>query len=96
MTGYLPITKAAYAATKASGFYDRNPGREIPIIEMTAKSPTENSRGLRLGNLVQIRDIIAEDLEAAFAGKQDAQGVLDDAVKRGNGLLRQFERNTQQ
>jgi len=45
---------------------------------------------------VQIRDIIAEDLEAAFVGKHDAQSALDDAVKRGNGLLRQFERNTQQ
>ncbi len=95
-TGYLPITKAAYAATKASGFYDENPGREIPVIQMTAKPPTANSRGLRLGNLVQIRDIIAEDLEAIFAGKQDAQAGLDDAVKRGNGLLRTFERNTQQ
>jgi sn-glycerol 3-phosphate transport system substrate-binding protein len=95
-TGYLPITKAAYVATKESGFYEKNPGREIPVIQMTAKPPTENSRGLRLGNLVQIRDIIAEDLEAAFAGKQDAQTALDDAVKRGNGLLRQFERNTQQ
>jgi sn-glycerol 3-phosphate transport system substrate-binding protein len=96
VTGYLPITKAAYAATKESGFYEKNPGREIPVLQMTAKPPTENSRGLRLGNLVQIRDIIAEDLEAAFAGKQDAQTALDDAVKRGNGLLRQFERNTQQ
>jgi sn-glycerol 3-phosphate transport system substrate-binding protein len=96
VTGYLPITKAAYAATQASGFYEKNPGREIPVIQMTAKPPTANSRGLRLGNLVQIRDIIAEDLEAAFAGKQDAQSALDDAVKRGNGLLRQFERNTQQ
>jgi sn-glycerol 3-phosphate transport system substrate-binding protein len=95
-TGYLPITKAAYAATKASGFYEKNPGREIPVIQMTVKPPTENSRGLRLGNLVQIRDIIAEDLEASFAGKQDAQSALDDAVKRGNNLLRQFERNTQQ
>jgi sn-glycerol 3-phosphate transport system substrate-binding protein len=96
VTGYLPITRAAYAATKASGFYEKNPGREIPVIQMTAKPPTENSRGLRLGNLVQIRDIIAENLEGAFAGKQEAQSALDDAVKRGNGLLRQFERNTQQ
>ena len=95
-TGYLPITKAAYAATKASGFYDKNPGRDIPVIQMTAKPPTANSRGLRLGNLVQIRDIIAEDLETVFAGKQDAQPALDDAVKRGNGLLRQFERDTRQ
>jgi sn-glycerol 3-phosphate transport system substrate-binding protein len=94
-TGYLPITKAAYQATKASGFYDKNPGTEIAIIQMTAKPPTENSRGLRLGNLVQIRDVIAEDLEAAFAGKSEAKAVLDDAVNRGNALLRQFQKNTQ-
>jgi len=95
-TGYLPITKAAYEATKASGFYEKNPAREIPVIQMTAKPPTANSRGLRLGNLVQIRDIIAEDFEAVFAGNVDAHTALDDAVKRGNALLRQFERNTQQ
>ena len=93
-TGYLPITKAAYEATRASGFYARNPGREIPVLQMTAKPPTPNSRGLRLGNLAQIRDIIAEDLEAIFAGKQSAQAGLDDAVARGNAKLQQFEQNT--
>ncbi|HXC12415.1 MAG TPA: sn-glycerol-3-phosphate ABC transporter substrate-binding protein UgpB [Stellaceae bacterium] len=95
VTGYLPITKAAYEATKASGFYAKNPDREIPVLQMTAKLPTENSRGLRLGNLVRIRDIIAEDLEAVFAGKENAQTGLDDAVKRGNALLAQFQENTQ-
>ncbi len=95
VTGYLPITKAAYQATKASGFYDKNPGREVPIIQLTGKPPTENSRGLRLGNLVQIRDVIAEDLEAAFAGKSTAKAALDDSVARGNALLRQFQKNTQ-
>jgi sn-glycerol 3-phosphate transport system substrate-binding protein len=94
-TGYLPITKAAYAATKASGFYDRNPGTEVALIQMTGKPPTANSRGLRFGSMVQIRDIIAEDLEAAFSGKESAQAALDDAVNRGNALLRQFQRNTQ-
>ncbi len=94
-TGYLPITKAAYEATKAAGFYDKNPGTEVAIIQMTAKPPTENSRGLRLGNLVQIRDVIAEELEAAFAGKKEAKAALDDAVSRGNTLLRQFQKNTQ-
>ena len=64
-------------------------------IELTRKPPTENSRGLRLGNLVQIRDIIAQDLEAIFAGKEDAQAGLDDAVKRGNALLAQFQQNTE-
>jgi sn-glycerol 3-phosphate transport system substrate-binding protein len=94
-TGYLPITKAAYQATKASGFYDKNPGTEIAILQMTAKPPTENSRGLRFGNMVQIRDVIAEALEGAFSGKMTPQAALDDAVTRGNALLRQFQKNTQ-
>ena len=94
VTGYLPITKAAYQATKASGFYAKNPGRVIPVLQLTAKPPTENSRGLRLGNLVQIRDVIAQDLEAIFASKEDAQTGLGDAVKRGNALLAQFQQNT--
>jgi sn-glycerol 3-phosphate transport system substrate-binding protein len=96
VTGYLPITKAAYEATKASGFYAKNPGRDIPVAQMTNKPPTANSRGLRLGDLPQIRDIIAGDLEAVFAGKEAAKPALDDAVARGNALLRQFERNTRQ
>ena len=95
VTGYLPITKAAYEATKAAGFYERNPGREIPILQLAGKAPTANSRGLRLGNLVQIRDAIAEELEATFAGKQEPQAALDKAVQRGNALLRQFEKNVQ-
>jgi sn-glycerol 3-phosphate transport system substrate-binding protein len=94
-TGYLPITKAAYAATKASGFYEKNPGTEVALLQMTGKKPTDNSRGLRFGNMVQIRDVIAEDLEAAFSGKMTAKQALDDAVTRGNVLLRQFQRETE-
>jgi sn-glycerol 3-phosphate transport system substrate-binding protein len=94
-TGYLPITKAAYLATKKSGFYEQNPGTEVAILQMTNKPPTQNSRGLRLGNMVQLRDVIAEDLEAAFSGKSSAKAALDDAVARGNTLLRQFQANTQ-
>jgi sn-glycerol 3-phosphate transport system substrate-binding protein len=90
-TGYLPITKAAYAALQEEGYYQKNPGREIALKELTNKPPTANSRGLRFGNLVQIRDAWAEDLEAAFAGKETAQDAVDNAVKRGNGILRQFE-----
>jgi sn-glycerol 3-phosphate transport system substrate-binding protein len=94
MTGYLPITKAAYEATRDSGFYKDHPGLDLPVIQMTAKAPTENSRGLRFGNLVQIRDIIAEELEGSFSGKETGQQALDNAVKRGNSVLRQFEAAT--
>ncbi len=59
---------------------------------MSARAPTENSKGLRLGSFVQIRDIINDEMEAIWAGKKDAQKGLDDAVPRGNKLLRKFEK----
>jgi sn-glycerol 3-phosphate transport system substrate-binding protein len=91
-TGYLPITHAAFELTRAQGFYDRNPGASISIEEITLKPPTENSRGVRLGSFVLIRDAIDDALEQAFSGKKSAQAALDSAVERGNRLLRQFER----
>ena len=91
-SGYLPITKAAYDKVKASGFYKEKPHLETPLLQLTNKAPTENSRGLRLGNMVQMRDMWAEEFEAALAGKKPAKQALDDAVSRGNAVLRQFER----
>lgn len=91
-SGYLPVTLAAYEKVKASGFYTANPYLETPIKELNNKPPTENSRGLRLGNLPQIRDIWAEEMEAALGGQKSAQQALDAAVERGNAALRQFER----
>jgi sn-glycerol 3-phosphate transport system substrate-binding protein len=91
-TGYLPVTRAAFDLTRAQGFYDRNPGTAISIEQMTLKPPTENSKGIRLGSFVLIRDVIDDELEQAFAGKKSAQAALDSAVERGNRLLRQFER----
>jgi sn-glycerol 3-phosphate transport system substrate-binding protein len=91
-TGYLPITRAAFDLTRAQGFYDRNPGTAISIEQMTQKPPTENSRGLRLGSFVLIRDAIEDELEQAFSGRKSAQTAMDAAVERGNRLLRQFER----
>jgi sn-glycerol 3-phosphate transport system substrate-binding protein len=91
-SGYLPITKAAYAKAKAEGFYNNAPYLETPLLELTNKEPTENSRGLRLGNMAQLRDIWAEEIEGALAGKKSAQEALDTAVQRGNATLRQFER----
>jgi sn-glycerol 3-phosphate transport system substrate-binding protein len=91
-TGYLPVTRAAFDLTRAQGFYDRNPGTAISIEQITLKAPTENSKGVRLGSFVLIRDVIDDELEKAFSGKKSAQAALDSAVERGNRLLRQFER----
>lgn len=90
-TGYVPITMAAYEMTKKSGFYDKDPGAELAVKQLTNKPPTANSKGLRFGNFVQGRTVIEEELEAAFAGKKSPKAALDDAVRRANEILRQFE-----
>ncbi|MEO0381411.1 MAG: sn-glycerol-3-phosphate ABC transporter substrate-binding protein UgpB [Pseudomonadota bacterium] len=90
-TGYLPITAAAGEATRLAGFYDDNPGTDIAVIQMTAKEPTANSKGLRLGSFDQIRGIIDEELEAIWAGDKSAQEAMDSAKERGDALLRRFE-----
>lgn len=91
-TGYLPITRAAYELTRTQGFYVRNPGTDISIEQITYKPPTDNSKGLRLGSFVLIRDAIEDELEQAFSGKKSARDAVESAVRRGNELLRQFER----
>jgi sn-glycerol 3-phosphate transport system substrate-binding protein len=91
-TGYLPITKAAYELSRERGFYERNPGSAISVEQMMSMTPTENTKGLRLGSFVLIRDAIEEEMEHAFSGKKSAQEALDAATERGNRLLRQFER----
>jgi len=90
-TGYVPITLAAYELTRKSGFYDKNPGADMPVKQLTYKAPTANSKGLRFGNFVQGREVIEEEMEAVFAGRKDAKSALDEAVKRGNEILRKFE-----
>jgi len=91
-TGYVPITLAAYDLAKKEGLYKERPGFDTAIMELTNKPPTPNSKGLRLGNFVQIRNVIDEELEAAWGGQKTAKAALDDAVKRGNELLEKFQK----
>jgi len=92
LTGYVPITKAAYELTKKQGFYEKNPGTDVAIQQLLLRNPTKSSKGIRLGNFVQIRGIIDEELEAVWAQKKGPKQALDDAVARGNAELRKFER----
>ena len=89
-TGYLPITLAAYDLTEKSGFYQKNPGTDVAVTQMIRKT-TDKSRGIRLGNYVQIRTIEDEELEQVWGGKKSAKEALDSIVKRGDELLVRFE-----
>ena len=91
-TGYLPITQASYEFTQRQGFYAANPGTDTSIRQMTNKPPTENSKGIRFGYMPQVRELLDETFENILAGKVTAKQGLDEAVRKGNELLRQFER----
>ena len=90
-TGYLPLTIASFELTEKSGFYKENPGTDVAVTQMIRKT-TENSRGIRLGNFVQLRTVIDEELEQVWAAKKSPKEALDAIVKRGNELLERFEK----
>jgi len=90
-TGYLPVTVPSFQLTDKSGFYKQNPGTDVSVTQMIRKT-TEKSRGVRLGNFVQIRTIVDEEMENIWSGKKNAKEGLDAAVQRGNEQLERFEK----
>ena len=90
-TGYLPVTTAAYKLTEDSGFYKQNAGTDVAVTQMIRKV-TDKSRGIRLGNYVQIRAIEDEELEQVWNGKKTAKEALDSIVKRGDEQLERFQK----
>ena len=90
-TGYLPITQAAFELSQEQGYYDENPGADIAIEQINLNAPTENSKGLRFGNMPQFRMVMDEELQSVLAGEKTGQEALDSAVERGNQILRDFQ-----
>ena len=91
LTGYLPVTIASFELTEKSGFYKKNPGTDVAPNQMIRKT-TDKSRGIRLGNFVQVRAIIDEELEQVWSGKKAPKEGLDAAIQRGNEQLERFEK----
>ena len=92
-TGYVPVTHAGYELLRQQGWFEQNPGTEVPVQQLTRGEITDNSRGFHLGRMPEIRTIIEEECEQALAGQRDAQQALDNAVERGNKVLRDFQKS---
>ncbi len=91
-TGYIPVTKSTYEALLAEGFYAKAPylNRDIAMKSLTYTEPTELTRGIRLGGMIQIRSEWQSEVEAALAGQKTMKEALDNAVSRGNDQLTRF------
>ncbi len=93
VTGYIPVTKTGFDYMKANGFYDKAPykGREMAIAALNVEAIGSGPGGIRLGNFLQIRAEVSNGLQEIFANKVTVQQGLDEAVARGDAILRRFE-----
>lgn len=89
-TGYVPVSKAGVQDLTQSGFYKTHPYALVAVKELTNKPPTPWTRGIRLGDLPQIRDIENAAITAVFAGKETPQQALNNAEQQGNKVLANF------
>ena len=89
-TGYVPVVKSGYDLTKSQGYYDENPGTDIAVQSLSADT-TAQSRGVRLGNLPEIRDMEEGYMEQIFNGSMSVDAALSKMESDGNKILEQFE-----
>jgi sn-glycerol 3-phosphate transport system substrate-binding protein len=89
-TGYVTITNASLKALGQTNHFLRNPDQWTAFGQLTSGHNTPNTQGIRLGNFVAIRDAIESELENILAGKVSVKQGLDDAVAKGNEILKEF------
>jgi sn-glycerol 3-phosphate transport system substrate-binding protein len=89
-TGYLPVSNSALKALQATDHFKKNPDMWTAFDQITKGKTTKNSQGVRLGNLSAIRDVIEGEIENILSNKKTSQQGLDDAVKKGNEMLKEF------
>jgi sn-glycerol 3-phosphate transport system substrate-binding protein len=89
-TGYLPISNSALKALQATDHFKRTPDMWTAFGQITSGKTTPNSQGVRLGNLLAIRDNIEAEMENVLSGKKTSKQGLDDGVKKCNEILKEF------
>jgi len=90
-TGFLPATNAAFKSMQDEGFFSKNPGRDVPVVQLINGQQGANTGGYRFGRWVEIRDVYHEEVEKALQGKQNAAEALHNTQRRGTALLRAFD-----
>ncbi len=91
-TGYFPATHAAEKLLRDQGWFKKHPNFETAFKQIQVGPDTPATRGVLLGNFVQIRDITDTALEKAFSGKLSPQAALDEGVREANKVLDEYGR----
>ncbi len=91
-TGYFPATHAAEKLLREQGWFKKHPNFETAFKQIQMGPDTPATRGVLLGNFVQIRDITDTMLEKAFSGKLSPQAALDEGAREANKVLDEYNR----
>jgi sn-glycerol 3-phosphate transport system substrate-binding protein len=83
--GFLPITPVARAAASSKLLQADLAGLRVAYAQLQGKSALPS---VRPAQIETVRNIIDEELEAVWANRKPAKEGLDQAVLRGNAVMR--------
>jgi sn-glycerol 3-phosphate transport system substrate-binding protein len=89
-TGYFPVTNSAVKALMDEGWFSEHPNHLTAFLQILSGVKTPRSQGVRLGNFVEIRNIVQTALEKSFAGEAAPKAVLDEAANEANRVLGKY------
>ena len=74
------------------GWFAKHPNHETAFKQMQQGIDSPATRGVLLGNFVQIRNITDTAIEKALSGKLPPKEALDEAAAEANKLLAEYGR----
>jgi sn-glycerol 3-phosphate transport system substrate-binding protein len=86
-TGFLPAIAEAFELGNRQGYYQRNPGIDVPVRQVHGPMLHQRGKRERGAHAAWLRVIADEELEAVWSARKTPKQALDDAVERGNRLL---------
>ncbi len=91
-TGYFPATRTAVTLLREQGWFAKHPNHETAFKQIQAGPDNPATRGVLLGNFVQIRNITDTAIEKALSGRLSPKDALDEAAREANKLLDEYNR----
>jgi sn-glycerol 3-phosphate transport system substrate-binding protein len=89
-TGYFPATNSAMKKLLDEGWFSEHPNHVTAFLQILSGVRTPMSQGVRLGNFVEIRNIVQTALEKSFAGEASPKEAVDEGAKEANRVLKEY------
>ncbi|NLG70292.1 MAG: ABC transporter substrate-binding protein [Firmicutes bacterium] len=91
-TGYFPATETAVRLLEQEGWFTQHPNYATAFRQIHLGPDTPATRGVLLGNFVQIRDIVDTAMERIFSGSLTPAQALAQAAQQANRVLEDYNR----